>query len=369
MSNEKKRRESFVDIAKGFAIIAVVLWHIDYSFDLPSLLPIRTLLGGMWHVPVFFILSGFFLKEEKLLHPIVFIKGKMKTLYVWTLAFYIPATWLHNFFLNIGFYSEKANYGGKTLHLFSWSDFAKKTMEAILFAGREPIVGPLWFAYVLCLALISYSILSAICKKIWKDDYISIRTAICIVIATVSIVLSNKLGITLNRFSNTLVVLSLLALGQYVFQVKRFNFNSKVAFAISLFLAWQSAVLLGNIEVNNNMYQDFFHLFAGSFSMLYVVCFISKKLQAYSIGNVLELIGQKSFYIMALHLLFFEILSLCLIQFGFDIKLYTLSPKTSNLPIILLYLSCGVFGPVIFATAWNSVKNKLVSALFHKNIT
>ena len=79
-------RARWVDIAKGFAILSVVLLHIKYQFYDSEYLPLSTLLGELWHVPVFFLLGGFFLKEERLLQPVSFIKGKIKSLYTSCIA-------------------------------------------------------------------------------------------------------------------------------------------------------------------------------------------------------------------------------------------------------------------------------------------
>lgn len=46
-------RSQWVDIAKGIAISAVVLFHISYSFPNLKLLPVTALFGYAWHVPVF----------------------------------------------------------------------------------------------------------------------------------------------------------------------------------------------------------------------------------------------------------------------------------------------------------------------------
>lgn len=68
-------RQNYVDIAKAFAIIAVVFGHIGFQYPDIKLLPIRTLAANLWHVPVFFMIGGFFIKEERLANPFQFIKG------------------------------------------------------------------------------------------------------------------------------------------------------------------------------------------------------------------------------------------------------------------------------------------------------
>lgn len=85
-------RTPYVDIAKGIAILSVVLLHVDFVYPKLSFINISAMLGWYWHVPVFFLIGGFFLKEERLLQPVSFIKGKFKSLYLLALYIYLPAT-------------------------------------------------------------------------------------------------------------------------------------------------------------------------------------------------------------------------------------------------------------------------------------
>ena len=59
-------RSLSVDITKGVAIIAIVLGHISFLYSANSLVDSSALVYSLWHVPVFFIVAGFFIKEEQL---------------------------------------------------------------------------------------------------------------------------------------------------------------------------------------------------------------------------------------------------------------------------------------------------------------
>ena len=107
----------------------------------------------------------FFLKAEKLSSPVGFIKGKMNSLYRLLLYFYIPAVLLHNVMLNIGFYDTATNYGGKYMDYWGVGQFVKELVLVFLFAGREPILGAMWFVYVLLLAMIGLSVVSWILSQ------------------------------------------------------------------------------------------------------------------------------------------------------------------------------------------------------------
>lgn len=56
-----KKRSLSIDIAKGTAIIAIVLGHIAFEYPSSSLVSSGVLLFGLWHVAVFFLLAGFLL--------------------------------------------------------------------------------------------------------------------------------------------------------------------------------------------------------------------------------------------------------------------------------------------------------------------
>lgn len=109
---------------------------------------------------VFFLLGGFFIKEEKLIRPVSFIKGKIQSLYKLLLYFYIPAVLLHNVMMHIGWYDEVTNYGGKVMSLWKVGKTVKELGLSVCLAGREPILGAMWFVYVLFIALCGLSIVS-----------------------------------------------------------------------------------------------------------------------------------------------------------------------------------------------------------------
>ena len=359
------QRYAFVDIAKGFAIIAVVLWHINFANGFNAAFPLKTILGGGWHVPAFFIISGFFLKEDRLLAPFRFAKSKLKTIYLWTIAIYIPAILMHNLFFKIGFYSDGPNLGySQALKLYTSVDIVKKVIGALLFAGREPIVSPLWFAYVLCLALIGYSLITFFSQKIWKDKYPLARACICLVLSTASSVLSNQFDWTLNRFSNTLVVLTLLCCGQYLFQVKKVKFDSLPVFLCAIILSWQNFIFNGNILLNDNKFHDLFHIVIGSTCALYVICFLSKKIEDTLLGKGIQVIGKKSFYIMGLHLLAFKAITCILHESDASVSLARLTPLTdNNVLLIAIYLIAGVGLPVLFAYLWEFLYHKVINKI------
>ena len=199
-------RSQWVDIAKGFAILAVVLFHINYNYPDNRLFPVTALFGYAWHVPVFFLIGGFFIKEERLVQPVGFIKGKIKSLYRLLLYFYIPAVLLHNALLDIGWYDTVTDYGGKFMSYWSATQTLKELLLAVCLAGREPILGAMWFVYVLFMALCGFSLISWMVKKAFKDEqqYEWARLIILLGLCMLSCTASRLFDFTIPRFSNVI---------------------------------------------------------------------------------------------------------------------------------------------------------------------
>lgn len=248
MSNTNTSRSQLVDIAKGVAIIAVVLLRVDYQFYNHIFLPFTSLLGGLWHVAVFFLLGGFFLKEEKLIQPVNFIKGKIQSLYKLLLYFYISAVLFYNVLMHIGWYDEVTDYGGKMMSLWGAGKMVKELVLSVCLAGREPILGAMWFVYVLFIALCGLSIVSWVAKKTVMNDerqYEAFRAVVLLVFCIASCSLTNLMGITIPQFSNSITAMWLIYVGYMLRNKLKVQFNNAYLCVVSILVAYHSATIQG----------------------------------------------------------------------------------------------------------------------------
>ena len=364
MDKMSNRREIWVDIVKGFAIIAVVLGHIDYDYPKLRLLPLADILAEFWHVPVFFIVGGFFLTEQRLIQPISFIKNKLRSLYLLILYIYFPILLLHNFFIKIGFYSVLYNYSGKYVTLWTWADFLKNGAYAILGAGREPILGAMWFVYVLFFALCILSVISWALNKLVKNisRVEQVRCLSLMVLAMLFSVLTQIYEITIPRFSNVFTAMWLIYLGMLIKQKFGIQFNKGILLLISILISYYLMVIYsGRVSLNTNKFADLVTLTVSSITCLYTIAFISKKIQEKYLGRLLCLIGKNSFYIMGLQFIGFKICTL-LVNYvvGGTIDLAPLkAPAGNNLTLFFLYLVFGVSVPIIIVTFVREAKSLL----------
>ena len=313
-------------------------------------------------MPVFFLIGGFFIKDEKLLQPIVFIKSKINSLYLLILYLYIPVLLLHNIFLDIGIYDSQVEYVGKYVTIWGGQDLIKNLLAAVFFAGREPLLGAMWFVYVLFMALCGLSLISYILKKIVSPDetrYEYVRCVALFILCILSCTLTNILGITVPRVNNTITAIWLIYVGMLLAQKQHISFDNGWIALISGILAWHSGVMQGRgVGLAANEYQDVVTLTITSCACLYVICYLSKKIEHNIIGTVLRLVGKESFYIMGLHFLAFKALTGLLILCGYDRPIAELCPTVGgNIALFFLYFVCGVSLPVIFIVLFRKIKS------------
>ena len=365
---EEKKQIEWVNIAKGLAMLMVVVGHVSYALPNGKLFPLQTLIVG-WHVPIFFLIAGFFIKEERLEKPMTFVKSKIHSLYKPLLCYYIPAVILHNFLLEIGFYDTITEYGGKYMHYYGAVEMVKQVILSIFFAGREPILGAMWFVYVLFLAMCGFSIVSCGLRKIINDEklYEWTRMVVLLILAILACDLTNMFGINIPRCNNTLIALWLIYCGFKLRNQVGVKFNCGWLALVSLLLIWHIAPIGGGNALNSNKLHDIVLLTIGSVAALYVTCFVSQKLEGSRLGRSVALCGRESFHIMALQFAAFKIGTLILSVFGVERSLAVLgAPTDGSLLLFIYYIFWGMVFPLLFMWALRNIK-RLVQRVKLKN--
>ena len=344
------RRSLSVDITKGISIIAIVLGHIGFFYPACQLINTKDLFIYLWHVPVFFIVAGFFIKEEQLIQPKLWFKKKFSSLYLKILYFYMPAVLLHNVFIRIGWYSLDS--AEPVIHTYSWVDFIKQMVLAVCLGGREPIVGAMWFVYVLFMALIGLSILSWIIKKIAKNakQYEWTRGIVLLTMCIIAGILSNKYGLTIRRFSNTFTAMLLIYVGKLMYQRLKLSFNNGYMAIVCALIAFEVACMLGGVALNGNDYMDILQLLVAAPAVLYIIMYICKRIEKNIVGKAIAYVGKESFYVMALHFVGFKFCTLALQAVGYGgANLNDLTPSIGNdIFLLLLYAMFGIGFPLVF---------------------
>lgn len=235
----------------------------------------------------------------------------MKILY-----FYIPAVLLHNLFIRVGWYSLGSTE--PVIHVYSWIDFVKQMVLTICFGGREPVVGAMWFVYVLFMALIGLSIVSWMIKKITKNEkqYEWLRGIALLAMCIVAGILSNKYGLTIRRFSNTFTAMLLIYLGKLMYQNMKLSFDNGYLAIVCALIASEVVCMLGGVALNGNEYKDILQLLVAAPAVLFVIMYIGKRIERKALGKAIAYVGKESFYVMALHFIGFKLCTLSLSRAG-----------------------------------------------------
>ena len=180
----------------------------------------------------------------------------------------------------------------------------KNILLTIVCAGREPIVGAMWFIYVLLFSLIGFCMVSFICRHLTHTEsvYTGTRLVVFTFLQLVSCMLTKQFGLTIPRCSNVFSVMLLIFIGQQIFQKYKIQFDNGYLAIISAIFVYQGSLLMGNgmVNLNVNDYSDMMQLTIGSLASLYFLGYISKKIENYMIGIWLNYLGKESFYIMSL---------------------------------------------------------------------
>ena len=135
------KRDSVISIAKGIAIILMVIGHAEA----PELL---TNFIYTFHMPLFFIAAGYFFNRKYLSDPWTFISKRIKGLYFpfvkWSMIFLL----LHNLWFHFGILNEQyGNWTGGVTHPYTIHNALQRAVLIVtgMSGYDEFMAGAFWF--------------------------------------------------------------------------------------------------------------------------------------------------------------------------------------------------------------------------------
>ena len=225
-----KQRILYFDILKGFAMVSVVAMHV--TCQLPEGRWFHPNILFMWHVPLFFLLSGFFITNSKLHDLKSFVRSKFKTLYVKGLYYFIPAVLMHNVFVSWDWYRPEQSNGIAYGNFLNMKDSIVLLLENFLLMNREHIVGAMWFIDTLFLAMTCYGIIFYVTRKVLPSTRESsmLLGLIVLILVTASNIATNIFDLTITKVNNSITAMGLLFIGQQLFQSGKALYINKYSF-------------------------------------------------------------------------------------------------------------------------------------------
>lgn len=339
-----KQRISEIDIAKGIGIICVVYAHIG----LPG-----SRLITYFHMPLFFLLSGYLFSEKDNFKS-TFIK-KIKHLYIPFLKFELIFILLHNLFYKVHIYSEISNV---PIIKYSGIEFIKKLCHIMLFDNTELLLAPLWFFTALFFVTIMYKAIDIYSNKFKNNSIIiNILVLFFFVLGFILTRMGFQIDLTWNFKYGVSVILNMILFyhtGRLIKSKGLIKYtNSIVVSIVALIILVLTYKIFGlSVDVRANEYSNKILFVVNAFCGIYIVMFASNLLNKVVIKNIFIYLGKKSLWIMCLHIFIFKLVDV--FQYYFINKNLTIAEVSNftslpNLSFILkiCYLIIALVIPLI----------------------
>jgi fucose 4-O-acetylase-like acetyltransferase len=280
-------RDNSIDLAKGLGMFLVIWGHNLLPGDYTGILIYS------FHMPLFFMLSGVFYKQD--IDFMKLIKTKAKRLLIPFLffsifhyVFYLIWTLLFNGIDTFDFYS---------------------ILKIVPF--KDAISIPLWFFISLFEIIIIYYLLSKYIKNSWLKMFV-------VFVLSISSYLFDQLNLPFfyNYFHlfSTLSMLLFYALGSEIFNkykqhmiFKNLVFNVMFLFMLLIVFIWSNTYFKG-IDINGNIYNTTYFIYIiASISGIYLIWVLSNIINKLNFSaHFWSYVGKNSLGIFAIHMAMFE---------------------------------------------------------------
>lgn len=362
-------------ICKALAIICVVLSHAGGPTWLNHFV-------FQFHVPVFFIVAGYFFKERHADNWGEFVGKKFSRLYMpflrWSLFFLL----VHNLWFYTGILNEEfGNAAGGVLHPYNWHTFSQRAWSIVfnMSGYDEFLAGSFWFFRALfvssLLFLLAYKLTQRICRALEKPSTpITVGLSILVLMALLGLwqsVESLTMTGVAQRGFREIQACTLMAFGyvfgQYEYQnasvaKPRFRLNGWVALAALAYLVVSTIYFPTSMGYSATLKQWATLPLAGMAGFLLLLWFsrIVAAKGAKWLSNGLVYIGDRTLYVFAFHLLAFKLVSALKVWWlGLPwnmVGCHTVIHQGAQTDaFFLLYLVVGVALPLLWLAAYRKL--------------
>lgn len=343
-------RNNFISIAKAIGIILMVIGHSGCPVLLSKFL-------YMFHMPLFFICSGYFFKEISCSKSfLTFCAKKVKGLYLpyikWSLLFLL----LHNIFFRINIYNTFTNS-----YLYHTSDFGRQLIKSLFMTDYELLIRPFWFIKELFFSTILIALFSFLRTKFFPQ----ISTMFLLTSGIIITVICKFTKIHLLIIGNCSILAFCIVYfySGIIFRENEhripFNFPFTIlALGITLI---GSFYFIGDVDMRYTTTQNIIPYYFLSLMGIIMTFNISKWLETLPLRKCLYYIGSHTMPILALNLLALKLGSILKIYI-FDMPIEKLSNYTviyeHNHIFWIIYATVGVAIPLLCHFIFCYIKQK-----------
>lgn len=289
--------KEYWNIVKGIGIVLVVVGHV--CWDLTHYI-------YLFHLPLFFFVSGFLYNEKKYGDdPYMHIGNRLKSSWSKYVVLYTGLILLHNVMFSHNMLEDGAYW-------YSKKDILVKISEATLGMGKELMGGTLWFIPVLVIStcilgfIVTFSRrIYDICHKTWLKILFQI---VCVLgFTVVGYVLEVKYIDLPAHMQISWVVMPFLWLG-YIIRNYNFDFMKYLNLFVSIgcFVVLYVASKHYWLDLVFQSVYPYMHIVA--FLGIYMSLYLAKVIQKIKVVNrVFDTFGKASFWIMFVHFPLFKV--------------------------------------------------------------
>lgn len=341
---------NYISIAKAIGIILMVIGHSGS----PSMIN-RFLY--MFHMPLFFICSGYFFKEiSDTTSFSLFFHKRIKGLYLpylkWSLLFLV----LHNLFFRVNIYNSLSNS-----YYYSTSDFLNQLVKNIFMTDFELLLRPFWFIKILLFTSILIAMLSLLRVKVSlkpRNELQLIFMFLCTIVCK-----QTNLHLPIIGDCSVLTFSAVYFYSGIVFRKNEHKIPETFWLTVIAFLATiiGSHYFIGEIDMRYTTKYNLIPYYFLSIIGIIMTFNVSKWINNISFNKYLYYIGNHTMPILALNLLALKIVNLLKI-WTYDMPINTLSSYTiiyeHNHFFWIVYTIIGVLIPLLCNSIYTIITQK-----------
>lgn len=337
MTSASRDEILYMNYMKFFGIFYLLLWHTGIR-DL-------NVFVISFFLQMFFFVSGYFYKKIYSDNPLVFIRKRLKTLYVPFVAYSLTFLALNNFLVDI-------HVLDKNMYM-SLNEIYHYLLGILTLESELRLAGALWFVSALFISSVLFCCISATLKKIisvsgYNDKYESIRFLIVLSLFLFANYLS-IIKVTFPRYIDISLVLMFFYYLGYLYQKYEKHIQINIFIAISSILTIFICVKYGFPQFSQRKYIHPSYILVCGIAGIYFNIYISKLFASCRSIEFVNYAGKNTMVVLAMHFLAFKLVSLIII-YTQNLPLETLSSfpviRSANQGYRWLYLAAGLLVPL-----------------------
>lgn len=349
------KRQQYWDIVKGLGIIAVVIGHTG-----SPLVPFVY----MYHIALFFFVSGYFYRDIYSSDPSIFIAKRMRSLYWPFVKYGLGFLIFHNVLLHINVLSSISEFGIIPTKEFTITDSLRMAEEIVTLRNTEQMPGAMWFLPSLLVAGCLFCLIRYISLRLVEKYALLVTGSISLILFAIGIILAQKHIVLSLHADASLVAMPIIFAGYLLnnFRIQVYRHWGLALFSAAFLIF--AANTYGFIEVVKQKYINSWLFILASCAGIYMNIYLGKLIEEIAfLGKIIAYIGQSSLAILAMHFIAFKIVS------GIYI-IITNSPHywLAKFPVItgsggwwIAYTLAGVGIPVFLRGLWDTATSKYIS--------